>query len=106
MYTDDYHDNYFSPENQEELYEMIAPFILFNKGQNAWKRIAKVHPGSGVEPKGCCKASHTAIPEAGSRFLPDNQTQTSKINLITGSVIALKILCNQVQRALPVKPPL
>ena len=39
MYTDDYHDNYFRPENQEELDEMLAPLILFNKGQERWEHM-------------------------------------------------------------------
>ena len=41
MRTDDYHDHYFCPENQEELDEMIAPLILFNKGQERWERMYK-----------------------------------------------------------------
>lgn len=37
LWMDDYHDNYIKPSNQEELDELIAPLILFNKGTKRWE---------------------------------------------------------------------
>ena len=39
MWVDDYHDNYFRPENQEELDEMLEPLMLLKKGNDRWERM-------------------------------------------------------------------
>jgi len=36
MWTDDYHDHFVRPENEEELKEIIAPLNLYKKDNKNW----------------------------------------------------------------------